>query len=295
MTQNASKITQLPTLTLTPQGVAGEAHTLRRLATVSSSDLQVLDRALANYKGSRNQLVNASADLLAVCGTLARVEPTGDMNPTRMELSRAIIDLKYKVAQLDYPPAVAENLCLLFAIALDEFILVSDWGEDCGWENRTLVADLFGFRDGGDRFYQIADRALMQPRALREFLEIVYIFLKLGYRGKYTRGSEHERDRLVARLETAMKLLPVDQEVKPMGRAVKQTRAPARQISLRRKLGAAGLCLVMITVVVWGLRWQQEAAFYSEFQRQRATAQNEAATDFVFSSETGSVAEIPRE
>lgn len=295
MTQSAAKITQLPTLTITPQGVAGDGPAVQRLAAVSSGDLQVLDRALANYKGSRNQLINASADLLAVCGTLARVEPSGDINPTRMELSRAIIDLKYKVAQLDYPPAVAENLCLLFAIALDEFILVSDWGEDSGWENRTLVADLFGFRDGGDRFYQIADRALMQPRALREFLEIVYIFLKLGYRGKYTRGSEHERDRLVARLETAMKLLPVDQDVKAMGRPIKQTRAPASQISLRHKLLAAGLSLVAITVVVWGLRWQQEAAFYSEFQRQRATAQNEAATDFVFSSATGDVAEIARE
>lgn len=289
MTQHMS---QRPTITLTPQGVAGKA---RRLATLSNGDLQVLDRALGNYNGSQNSLINAAADLLAVCGTIDRINPGADLNPTRMELSRAIIDLKYKVAQLDYPPAVAENLCLLFAIALDEFIMVSDWGADSGWENRTLVADLFGFRDGGDRFYHIADRALMQPRALHEFLEIIYIFLKFGYRGKYTRGSEHERDRLVARLETALKLLPVSQDVKSAGRPLTQTTPPQSHMSVKRKLLLTCLALAATTIVVLGLRWQQEAQFFAEFQMQRTKAENEAATDFVFSSETNSVLEMPRE
>ena len=136
------------------------------LAPVTGGELQLLDRALREYDGSDNRLVNASADLLAVCGTLSRLNPEDELNLTRVELSRAIIDLKYKIVRLDYPPSVAENLCLLFAIVIDEFIMASDWGTDSNWGNRALVADLFGFRDGGYRFYNIADRALMQPRAL---------------------------------------------------------------------------------------------------------------------------------
>ena len=164
---------EITTLTLTPQG---EASTKRvaGLVTVSAGELQALNLALKQFSGSNNKLINAAANLLGVCGTITRMSPGDELNTTRVELSRAIIDLKYKVVQLDYPTSVAENLCLVFAIVIDEFVMASSWGRNSNWGNRTLVADLFGFRDGGYRFYKIADRALMQPRALTEFLEIVY-------------------------------------------------------------------------------------------------------------------------
>lgn len=282
-----------PTLTLTPQGVAGPESI--RLAPVSTSDLQIFDRALGQYSGSKNTLFKASAPLLAVCGTLSRLNPGDEMNSTRMELSRAIIDLKYKIVRLDYPPSVAENLCLLFAIVLDEFILVSPWGAESGWENRTLVADLFGFRDGGDRFYNVADRALMQPRALREFIEIIYIFLKLGYRGKYNRGSEHDRDRLIDRLEAALNLMPQAQKRKAAGRAVKDTRPAERYMPLRRKLALAGGAMGVIILGTWGLKMQAERTLYRDFQAQRLVAESESSVDFIFSSTERTLTAVPRE
>ncbi|MFN3606217.1 MAG: type IVB secretion system protein IcmH/DotU [Cypionkella sp.] len=282
-----------PTLTLTPQGVAGPESI--RLAPVSTSDLQIFDRALGQYSGSKNTLFKASAPLLAVCGTLSRLNPGDEMNSTRMDLSRAIIDLKYKIVRLDYPPSVAENLCLLFAIVLDEFILVSPWGAESGWENRTLVADLFGFRDGGDRFYNVADRALMQPRALREFIEIIYIFLKLGYRGKYNRGSEHDRDRLIDRLEAALNLMPQAQKRKAAGRAVKDTRPAERYMPLRRKLALAGGAMGVIILGTWGLKMQAERTLYRDFQAQRLVAESESSVDFIFSSTERTLTAVPRE
>jgi type IV/VI secretion system ImpK/VasF family protein len=282
-----------PTLTLTPQGVVGPESI--RLAPISTSDLQIFDRALGQYSGSKNTLFKASAPLLAVCGTLSRLNPGDEMNSTRMELSRAIIDLKYKIVRLDYPPSVAENLCLLFAIVLDEFILVSPWGAESGWENRTLVADLFGFRDGGDRFYNVADRALMQPRALREFIEIIYIFLKLGYRGKYNRGSEHDRDRLIDRLEAALNLMPQAQKRKAAGRAVKDTRPADRYIPIRTKLALAGGAMGVIILGTWGLKMQAERTLYRDFQAQRLVAESESSVDFIFSSAERTLTAVPRE
>lgn len=282
-----------PTLTLTPDGVAGFEGL--RLAPISTGDLQNFDRALSRYSGSKNTLFKASAVLLAVCGTITRLSPGEELNSTRMELSRAIIDLKYKVVRLDYPPSVAENLCLLFAIVLDEFILVSPWGMDSGWENRTLVADLFGFRDGGDRFYNIADRALMQPRALRDFIEIVYIFLKLGYRGKYNRGSEHERDRLIDRLEAALNLVPQLEGPKTKGRPVKDTVPIGRYTPTRYKLALAGGAIGLIIIGTWGLRFQVERTIFNGFQEQRRAAESEGAVDFIFSSEERVVKPVPRE
>lgn len=234
-------------------------------------------------------LINASADLLAVCGVMRRMTPGAELNTTRMELSRAIIDLKYRVVNLDYPPSVAENLCLLFAITLDEFVMLSAWSRERGWENRTLVADLFGFRDGGDRFYNIAERALMQPKALREFLEILYLFLKLGYRGKYTRGTENERDRLVHRIETALSLVPHSADVKPAGRRIRDTKAPKGRISTLNKLFAAVTAIAVMSLGIWAARSQMEHHIYTTFQERRAQAETESAVDFIFSSENGSL------
>ena len=262
---------------------------MSKLSPISTTDLQNLDRALRHYTGSDNMLINASADLLAVCGVMRRMTPGAELNTTRMELSRAIIDLKYRVVNLDYPPSVAENLCLLFAITLDEFVMLSAWSRERGWENRTLVADLFGFRDGGDRFYNIAERALMQPKALREFLEILYLFLKLGYRGKYTRGTENERDRLIHRIETALSLVSHSADVKPVGRTIRDTKAPRRRISTMRKLIAATTAIAVMSVGVWAASSQMEHHIYTSFQERRALAETESAVDFIFSSENGSL------
>ena len=262
---------------------------MSKLSPISTTDLQNLDRALRHYTGSDNMLINASADLLAVCGVMRRMTPGAELNTTRMELSRAIIDLKYRVVNLDYPPSVAENLCLLFAITLDEFVMLSAWSRERGWENRTLVADLFGFRDGGDRFYNIAERALMQPKALREFLEILYLFLKLGYRGKYTRGTENERDRLIHRIETALSLVPHSADVKPAGRRVRDTKAPKSRISTLNKLFAAVTAIAVMSLGIWAARSQMEHHIYTTFQERRAQAETESAVDFIFSSENGSL------
>ena len=262
---------------------------MSKLSPISTTDLQNLDRALRHYTGSDNMLINASADLLAVCGVMRRMTPGAELNTTRMELSRAIIDLKYRVVNLDYPPSVAENLCLLFAITLDEFVMLSAWSRERGWENRTLVADLFGFRDGGDRFYNIAERALMQPKALREFLEILYLFLKLGYRGKYTRGTENERDRLIHRIETALSLVPHSADVKPAGRRIRDTKAPKSRISTLNKLFAAVTAIAVMSLGTWAARSQMEHHIYTTFQERRAQAETESAVDFIFSSENGSL------
>lgn len=280
----------------TLEGGGGQAAAvgMNRLSHVSATDLQNLDRALRHYTGSHNRLVNVSADLLAVCGVMSRFTPAAELNTTRMELSRAIIDLKYRVVNLDYPASVAENLCLLFAIVLDEFVMLSPWSRERGWENRTLVADLFGFRDGGDRFYNIAERALMQPKALREFLEILYLFLKLGYRGKYTRGMENERDRLIHRIETALTLVPQSADLRSLGRPIRDTKAPKRRLSASRKLVAAIATITTMSLGFWAARSQMEHHIYTSFQERRALAETESAVDFIFTSETGSVVVRPR-
>ncbi|WP_310620657.1 type IVB secretion system protein IcmH/DotU [Flexibacterium corallicola] len=278
------------TLTLTPTGVEPAAERsvgMAALTQFSSGNIQKLDKALRRYSGSKNSLINVSADLLALCGTIKRMQPEDDLNIARLELTRAIIDLKYKVVQFDYPPSVAENLCLLFAIVLDEFILSSPWGTESGWESRTLVADLFGFRDGGDRFYNITDRALMQPRALSELIEIIYHFLKLGYKGKFSRDGGYESDRLIDRLEAALKLIPMEEPPKILGRPVDETPIPVSGTPAKTKYIWAGCSAMLILVCSWTYHEFDHYVVKAKFTELRIASQAHKAQDFIFSSVTG--------
>ena len=285
---------EITTLTLTPQGVEASTKGGAGPVTVSAGELQTLDLALKKFSGSNNKLINAAANLLGVCGTITRMSPGDELNTTRVELSRAIIDLKYKVVQLDYPTSVAENLCLIFAIVIDEFVMASPWGRNSNWGNRTLVADLFGFRDGGYRFYKIADRALMQPRALGEFLEIVYLFLKLGFRGKYNRGSEQERDRLIDRLEAALPQLKMPESDKKQpnpGRPIFDGKTPARGWLLSRKLLLTVFLLGGMVIFSMFTMIQQTTRSDSVFEARRTAAAAAKSVDFVLSSQSGTTVE----
>jgi|TARA_B110000971_G_scaffold213237_1_gene243811 type IV/VI secretion system ImpK/VasF family protein len=285
---------EVTTITLTPQGVEDPTKGVVSLVTVSAGELQTLNLALREFNGSNNKLINATTDLLAVCGTITRLRPGDELNTTRDELSRAIIDLKYKVVRLDYPTSVAENLCLIFAIVIDEFVMASPWGNNSNWGNRTLVADLFGFRDGGYRFYMIADRALMQPRALGEFLEIVYFFLKLGFRGKYNRGSEQERDRLIDRLEAALPQLKMPESDKKQpnpGRPIFDSKTPARGWLLSRKLLLTVFLLGGMVIFSMFTMIQQTTRSDSVFEARRTAAAAAKSVDFVLSSQSGTTVE----
>ena len=274
------------TVILTADAILPDRSGLDGPVALSTSAASDLDAALRAFGQSSNRLVAASSDLIGLVTVLHRIDDFGAVGTTRAEIGRAIIDLKYAVVRLDYPPSVAENLCLLFAIVIDEFILTSKWGRDSGWENLTLVADLFGLRDGGDRFYEVADRALMQPRALREFIELVYIFLKLGYRGRFQPGDDFLRDRLVGRLETALNIEQATPFPTNYGRKPEMTRPTRPPKSTRYKL--------MLALAIIGFGFGLSAIFnHLEAQAIAADLHDQSAqmpkglgTVFVYSSDT---------
>ncbi len=276
------------TLTLTPNGILGDVRGGPRThsSTLSPGALLSIEKVLREGEAADSPLFRVSGELLGLCGTIRRMNEVDSPHLVRAEIARTIIDLKYRVVQFDYPPSVAENLCLLFAIVIDEFTLTSAWGKETGWENLTLVADLFGFRDGGDRFYNIAERALMQPKALHEFLRLIYIFLKLGYRGKYVVGQEQERDRLIHRLEAAIGQSDTSDVPTVFGRETRKTRPLRQGLGLSRKLYFAGLAIVLMGGFVVLARVVEQGAAARNLATLRSEAEIGATPIHVYSSDT---------
>lgn len=218
----------------------GESSELKSISLVGAPALK--NRAwnlsqLSSFKQYNNPLLSAGALLLADCVAISRMGYPNDMYQFRKNLVAQITELKHQISKLNYPPSVGEKCCFLFCIALDEFILHGSWGERSSWENHTLVSDLFGMRDGGEQFFVVTEKALLQPKLLHDLLELVYIFIRIGFRGQYRHQGREQLDDIMYRIEAVIfeENLSIKLEHAAPGVLAKQ-RKPRTRIKFIRQL-----------------------------------------------------------
>jgi len=163
---------------------------------IDFSDKVFKEQPLFDY--SSNALYNLSSPLFAIVLTLSRLPRPDNLSLFKGLLKQHIVELSEKGKALDYPTAVIDKLCCLHCIVLDEFIIHSAWGSDAGWENNTLLSELFGLKNGGDLFFTVSDKALRQSNKMTDLLEVIYVFMQIGFKGRY-RSREAEQIGLITK------------------------------------------------------------------------------------------------
>jgi len=162
---------------------------LPNTTTIDFGDTIMSNQASFDY--SDNQLHNLSIPLLSILLTLERLPKPDNLSVFKSLLKQHIVDLSEQGKKLDYPSAVIDKLCCLHCIVLDEFIIHSSWGISAGWENNTLLSELFNLQSGGDLFFTITEKAMRQSGKMIDLLAVIYICLQMGFKGRYrSRQSE---------------------------------------------------------------------------------------------------------
>ncbi|MFA0112677.1 type IVB secretion system protein IcmH/DotU [Vibrio sp. 10N.261.46.E11] len=170
-----------------------------KLVAVHSTSAQ--EEFLRHFDKAENQLFNISSDLLTKTLKLSTLSEPEDLTIFREQLIQGINDIKAQATELTYPIAVIDKLCFLYAVVIDEFIIYSEWGEKNGWENKTLLSELFGMRNGGELFFSVAEKAARQPHKLIDLLEIIYLFINIGFKGQYREGNADQLKAFTYQLE----------------------------------------------------------------------------------------------
>lgn len=162
---------------------------LHNTTAIDFTDLNSNNQTKFDY--SENELYNLSVPIFSILVTLERLPKPENLSIFKNLLKQQIVDLSEEGKKLQYPSAVIDKLCCLHCIVLDEFIIHSTWGAGSGWENNTLLSELFNLQSGGDLFFTVADKAMRQPEKMFDLLSIIYIFLQLGFKGRFrSRQSE---------------------------------------------------------------------------------------------------------
>lgn len=132
-----------------------------------------------------NPLVNAASTLIAVFEKTRQSMSHTDVGGLHQRLANEIRLFENKMKELRVQPEVILSARYCVCAALDEAVLNTPWGSESGWSQRTLLSVFHNETAGGEKFFLILDRMKEYPAENIDILELLYIFLSLGFEGKY--------------------------------------------------------------------------------------------------------------
>lgn len=139
-----------------------------------------------------NGLLKLADPILSVLLSIPKQSSPYDINYFRLQMLEMLREFKTKAVAFDYHPSVIEKSTYVLCAALDEEIAHTKWGKEGGWVNHSLLSSMFTQRNGGEIFFVLLDKACQQPKLLIDFIELVYILIMLGFKGKYSETDKNE-------------------------------------------------------------------------------------------------------
>lgn len=134
---------------------------------------------------SVNPLVAAAAPLhTLVTRILYQLHPM-DKAETIECLSYEIKTFEQQSQRQHYPLKTILAARYLLCVWIDEVLMESPWGRRKHWQANTLSQHSQGDIKSDVDFFMILKRTMQEPNVHIDLLEMMYLFLALGYEGKY--------------------------------------------------------------------------------------------------------------
>ncbi|THA11944.1 type IVB secretion system protein IcmH/DotU, partial [Rodentibacter pneumotropicus] len=144
--------------------------------------------------GSYNSLVELANPLLATALRLRKLSHLDDITELYSRMKNEIVALSEKVKELNYDSAFQLSFRYCLCTFIDEMVMATPWGSSSIWGQRSLLAHFHNETWGGEKFYSILSRTMLEPEKYRELLEFMYICLALGFKGQYALGHHGQEN-----------------------------------------------------------------------------------------------------
>jgi type VI secretion system protein ImpK len=138
-------------------------------------------------------LADLCGDLLAFALQLKRSSDPGDAEAMRQKIDEQFRNLETKARQADVPQEDVQQAKYGIAAFIDEMILTSSWALKESWADKPLQLAYFNDFSAGEEFYNKVDA--LRGAKKNAVLEVYYLCLALGFRGKYVdlQGMEKKK------------------------------------------------------------------------------------------------------
>jgi type VI secretion system protein ImpK len=132
-----------------------------------------------------NPLLDAATPLMGLAARVRSLPPHPDVEGLRLLVINEIKRFEQTLDALDCDRAttLAARYCLCGVI--DEAVLGTDWGSGGPWSAQSMLSYFHNETWSGEKFFLILARLLQEPARHRMMIELLYVCLQLGFRGKY--------------------------------------------------------------------------------------------------------------
>jgi len=120
----------------------------------------------------------------------------GDPKVLREKILQLLDKIEREARQHEYSLEDIQRVKFALVAFLDESIIASDWSQKDSWLSKPLQLQLYDRFDAGEEFYNKLDAMLDEIQLNTEVLEVYYLCMTLGFKGKYG-VTEQEKQRII--------------------------------------------------------------------------------------------------
>lgn len=192
-----------------------------------------------------NPLLAHAAVLLNTVPTIRRTLNHRDPSSLRESMLRAIAAFESGARRANASPEHVLIARYALCTMIDEAVANMPWGGTSTWARESLLVTLHKETFGGEKFFQLLDKALEDPRRNLDLLELMYACLALGFEGRFrvVDNGRAQLDTLRDRLHGVIRRErgEFERDLSPHWRGVQKTGKPlVRRIPVWTVLAAAG-------------------------------------------------------
>jgi type VI secretion system protein ImpK len=214
--------------------------------------------------GGSNPILQAAAPLITIASRLQWSVAQADVAALRVQAVQEVRAFDDRMRASSVAPEDALVARYLLCTFFDSAVLNTPWGAQSDWSGQSLLITFHKEKSGGEKFFQILDRMIAQPKRYIDLLELQYVCLALGYEGMYRldeRGAarlEELRHELYRAISDTRQLRPAELSVQWKG--VEDRRNPLFRLVPWWVVAAAGCAVLAIAFVIYNVRLNAVAA-----------------------------------
>lgn len=141
--------------------------------------------ALPTAEFQENRLVAAALSMLSLASRLRQTAIYPASDELRQRLAAEVSGFENRLLQSGISADQTRMASYALCCFLDEIILNTPWGAQSNWGHQSLLVSFHKEAWGGEKFFDIINLLVKQPAQHLALLELIYLFLSLGFQGKF--------------------------------------------------------------------------------------------------------------
>ncbi len=156
---------------------------------------------------SLNPLIDAATPLFGLILRVRDVQQYADVQQLYNRVHSDIAAIDEEVRTLDYDNSIQVAFRYCLCAFVDEAVMSTSWGVQSVWAERSMLSLYHQETWGGEKFFTIVSRLMMESQNYQDMLEFLYFCLVLGFKGKYgvMQDGTQQLDALIGKLHRLLR------------------------------------------------------------------------------------------